>query len=298
VTAFVERPCCPVCDDAHFDVLRSLPFCAPEVWDFLASYYGGRIERGELENALYEVRRCRSCAFLWQGYHLDAAGAQRLYEEWISAEESLAKKTRADVSLFDGYAREVSSIARRLGRKPAELRVLDFGMGWGVWCRMAQAYGYDVAGFDLSPRRQQHARAHGVRVIASLDEPARYDFVNCHHALEHVPDPRATLERLVRSLAPGGLLRLSVPDGRAMEQRLRDPGWRAAKDPLHPLEHLNCFTAGTLARLAERAGLALAPEPEPQTQRLRALRRRLSAALRPARAGLVGTTHCFARAEG
>jgi SAM-dependent methyltransferase len=157
---------------------------------------------------------------------------------------------------------------------------------------MAQAYGYRVAGFELSPRRQQHARAWGIHVIDSLESLERYDFVNCHQTLEHVPDPLATLARLVEALEPGGLLRVSVPDGLGMEQQLAAPGWRAGKDALHPLEHLNCFTGSTLARLAARVGLSVAPEPPPA----RRLRTALFGGRRPASSELVGTTHCFARA--
>ncbi len=292
MAGFVLRRVCPICEEGESSVLRSLPFTAPEVWEFLAGYYAGQIARADLAGALYEIRRCGKCGFLWQAHHLDADGMQRLYEEWISAEESLAKKTRADASLFDGYAREASAISRRLGRKPCELRVLDFGMGWGAWCRMAQAHGYSVAGFELSQRRQQNARAWGIRVIDSLEALERYDYVNCHHALEHVPDPLATLARLVEALEPGGLLRVSVPDGLGIERRLAEPGWRAGKDALHPLEHLNCFTGSTLARLAARVGLTVAPERPPA----KGLRTALFGARRPASPDLVGTTHCFARA--
>ena len=292
MAGFVLRAACPVCKAQDHRVLRSLPFTVPEVWSFLERYYAGRIGRADLGAALYEIRRCAACGFLWQAYHLDADGMLLLYEEWISAEESLAKKTRAGLDLYDGYAREASSIARRLGRKPCELRVLDFGMGWGAWCRMAQAFGYQVAGFELSQRRQQHARAWGIRVIDSLETLERYDYINCHHALEHVPDPHATLARLVEALAPGGLLRVSVPDGLGMEQQLSQPDWRAAKDSLHPLEHLNCFTGATLARLAARAGLATAPE-QPAARGLRGL---VLGALRAPRGEIRGTTHCFARA--
>lgn len=293
---FLERRACPVCGELRHEIVLSLAFSAPEVWDFLARFYAGRIVRSDLEGGRYELRRCGACRFLWQGFHLDAEGMRRLYEEWISPEESLAKKTRADVSLYDGYAREISSIARRLGRKPYQLSLLDFGMGWGAWCRMAQAYGYTVAGYELSQRRQQHARAWGIRVIDSLDSLERYDYIGCNQALEHVADPHETLARLVAALAPGGLLRLSVPDGRDMERRLREPGWRAAKDALHPLEHLNCFTSDTLARLAARVGLRPVPEPALATPGLRAFARRAIAALRPKGAGLTGTSHCFARA--
>jgi 2-polyprenyl-3-methyl-5-hydroxy-6-metoxy-1,4-benzoquinol methylase len=296
VARFSERRACPVCAERSHEVLRSAAWNAPEVWGFLERYYAGRIAPGDLEGGLFEVRRCRACGFLWQAFHLDPEGMQALYERWISPEESLAKKTRADVSFYDGYAREISAIARRLGRTPCELSLLDFGMGWGAWCRMAQAYGYRVAGFELSQRRRAHAQAWGVRVIDSLATPERFDYINCHHALEHVPDPFETLAQLVAVLAPGGLVRLSVPDGRGMEQRLREPAWRAEKDALHPLEHLNCFTSDTLARLTARAGLRPAPEPAAASRGLRALARRAVAALRPQPLGLVGTTHCFARA--
>jgi SAM-dependent methyltransferase len=168
-------------------------------------------------------------------------------------------------------------------------------MGWGAWCRMAQAYGFRVAGFELSQRRRTHARAWGIRVLDSLAGPERFDYVNCHHALEHVPDPYATLVELAAVLAPGGILRLSVPDGREMETRLRAAGWRAQKDALHPLEHLNCFTSDTLARLAERAGLRFAPEPAPATSPLRAFARRALDTLRPRPERIFGTTHCFER---
>ena len=295
MAGFVERRVCPVCDDPRYQVVRSNAFAEPEVWEFLERYYAGRIEPEDLSGGLYQIRRCQACGFLWQAFHLDADGMQQLYEEWISAEESLAKKILADVSLFDGYARELSSVARRLGRKPCQLSLLDFGMGWGAWCRMAQAYGYSVTGFELSQARRRHARAWGIHVIDSLGSLERYDYINCDQTLEHVPDPLGTLAKLVAALAPGGLIRLSVPDGRGAEQRLRAPGWRAEKDALHPLEHLNCFTADTLHRLVERAGLRPAPEPAPAASGLRALARRAVAALRSQNAEAAGTSGVFAR---
>jgi SAM-dependent methyltransferase len=281
-----------VCAATAHETLRSAALTAPEVWDFLDRYYAGRITRADVANALFEVRRCTACGFLWQAYHLDAAGTLRLYEEWISPEESLAKKTRADVELYEGYAGEILAIAHRLGRKPCEISVLDFGMGWGAWCGVAQAFGYRVTGFELSPRRCDYARERGIAVVESLGALAHYDFINCHHTLEHLCDPAPALACLAAALEPGGLLRISVPDGADMERTLRAPGWRAAKDALHPLEHLNCFTGDTLALLAARAGLSAVPDPEPESTRARALARRLRAWLRPRPRG---TTQCFTR---
>ncbi len=292
----LERRVCAVCGSLESERLRSAAYCAPEVWSFLAEYYQGRIPADALGDARYEIRRCRACAFLWQAYHLDPDGMQRLYEEWISAEDSLAKKTSAEIELYDGYARELSEISRRLGRKPCQLALLDFGMGWGAWCRLAEAYGFKVTGVELSERRLRYARAQGLRAQPLLDASLRYDFINCHQVLEHLPDPRATLGQLAQALAAGGQLRVSVPDARGMAAALCAPGWRAAKDALHPLEHLNGFEPETLARLAASVGLRPAPAPRARA-RAASLRARIPGLRSRAQAPRASTTQYFVRAE-
>ena len=292
---FVERRACPVCGELRHDILRSAAFDAPEVWEFLARYYAGRIAPGDLAGGRFEVRRCHACRFLWQAFHLDEHGMGVLYEHWISAEESLAKKTRADVSLYDGYAREISAIARRLGRKPCQLSLLDFGMGWGAWCRMAQAY--------RLCRRGLRALAAAPAARAGLGHP-RDRLARCPRALRlhQLPSRARARPRSARDpRAPGRRARAGragAPErsGRARDgARLQAPGWRAEKDALHPLEHLNCFTSDTLARLAARVGLRPAPEPALATPGLRAFARRAVARLRSSHEALPGTTHCFAR---
>jgi len=81
--------------------------------------------------------------------------------------------------------------------------------------------------------------------------------------LEHVADPWETCLGLSRALVPGGILKISVPDGRAAERiisRLKsapsevtDAEWM----PIQPLEHVNCFTSRSIDQLARRAGLAV-----------------------------------------
>ena len=259
---FVERRACPACGELRHEMLRSAAFTAPEVWEFIK--HSGRIAPGDLEGGLYQVRRCDACRFLWQpsiSTRLDG----RAYETLRSLRRRACQEGPADVSLYDGYAREISSIARRLERKPHQLSLLDFGMGWGAWCRMAQAYGYAVAGFELSQRRRENARRWGIRVVDSLEALERYDYINCHHALEHVPDPHQTLARLVAALAPGGLVRLSVRTAatwtrlRRTLARGKDPCTRRHRTASE--RHARAFGA--------RAGCGR-PEPAPAATGMRA----------------------------
>lgn len=261
---FVHRPACELCGSPRVKILYSRPFTAAPVWDFIDSYYGGRVEKSRLEGAPYEVARCTACGFIWQPYILDDDGMSELYNQWISGTDSLRKK--ADLDFAATYAHQISLIAHFFPRRPKDsLQLLDFGMGWGFWCRAAAHHGYHVTGLEIAEDRVSFAREHGVEVIHSLDElgPKKLDFINAEQVFEHIPQPLATLKVLVGQLNPGGVIRIAVPDGRRIARDFRNPNWRPSKNAIHPLEHINCFTHKTLASLGHRAGLRGQTRPIP-----------------------------------
>ena len=201
----------------------------------------------------FEVVQCGRCTFIRQQQILNDLGMSKLYNEWISADSSLMKKQASDISLYAGYARQVEAIGGLLKRKPADVKVLDFGMGWGHWCRMAMAYGYEVYGFEIASDRLAYARKFGLQVTGDKADLAgeRFDFINSEQVFEHVPRPRTDLDYLVSKLNRGGILRISVPNGSGVADVVKRPNWRPTHDAIHPLEHINCFTNKTLIYLAK-----------------------------------------------
>jgi 2-polyprenyl-3-methyl-5-hydroxy-6-metoxy-1,4-benzoquinol methylase len=223
---------------------------------FLDVFYAGRIPRQALHGEVYRVFACRQCEFVYQDPILDEDGMQALYECWIDDAQSLRKKQCAGHGLFGRYAAQVCSLARLLPGPPAKRRLLEYGMGWGYWSRMAQAHGFEVSGYELSRQRREHARRLGVKVLDELPPPgARFDCIYSSQVFEHLPEPRATLESLCARLAPGGLVYLRVPDGRGVAKALSGRGWSPELDAIHPLEHINCFTRRTMIAFAARLGL-------------------------------------------
>ena len=87
-------------------------------------------------------------------------------------------------------------------------RVLEVGAGDGKLVAMMREAGLDAHGIDPSPAACAAARAIGVEVAnvgvgeAEL-EPASEDAVVLWHALEHLDDPAAALERIRSWLRPG-----------------------------------------------------------------------------------------------
>jgi len=103
--------------------------------------------------------------------------------------------------------------------------------------------GFDVGGF-LAPA----LAASGIEFVAdwSALPDGTADVVVCHHTLEHVPDPWATLESMKRVLRPAGTLLLFVPFER--ERRYRQ------FDPAEPNHHLFSWNVQTLGNLVTESG--------------------------------------------
>lgn len=253
---FIERPICDVCGSSESTVVVNKPFLDPAVWGFLNTYYEGRISPEALEGGQYEISRCRRCGFLWQRWVLSDHWLGVLYEQWITPAESHASRRSAGIDLYAGYARDMLLFTKLIGKKPADMAVLDFGMGWGTWSLMAKAFGFRSFGHELSPERVAFAQEQGIEVLESLDGIAqRFDVIVSEQCFEHIPRPRETLEKLSSLLLPGGILRISVPDANRSISKLSQPGWIAAKDAFHPLEHVNAFTHDTLQQFGRSAGL-------------------------------------------
>lgn len=123
--------------------------------------------------------------------------------------------------------------------------VLEWGCGFG-WnlaeLRCARKLGHDVA-VQLAPSVQ----AFGAEFVAdpTLLPAQSCHVIVCHHALEHVPEPRAVLESIRRLLKPQGRLLLAVPFERERRYRRFDPS-----EPNHHLYSWNVQTLGNLLTVA------------------------------------------------
>ena len=209
-----------------------------------------------LRSGNYRVVVCTNCDFIYQDPVLNEAGMQALYVNWIGHEQSLQKKQTAKSKLYRQYAGQVGTLSRIIDKRPDQTRVLDFGMGWGYWSRMAQAHGLNVVGYELSAQRIEHARKMGITVIDDLTVVEDdFDFIYANQVFEHLPNPLQTLQALCQRLKATGIVYIRVPDGRGVARGLAQRSWAPDLDAIHPLEHINCFTRKTLIELGARAGM-------------------------------------------
>ena len=155
--------------------------------------------------------------------------------------------------LLDAGAFACDVIARERVRKLQPLvgpgdRVLEYGVGNGHNLRRLRCA--EKTGYDLNEAGREACENAGIEFITSREALAgrEFDVVICHHVLEHVADPLATLREIERYLNTGGRLLLFVPFETRRRYRTYVP-----EDPNHHLYSWNVQSLGNLLALGECA---------------------------------------------
>lgn len=241
-------------------------FTEPPIATFIRDHYN--ISTSVLANAGYELMRCGNCGLFYQRWIGDIELLSELYGVWVNdcnipdTDETYQMEFRHLTQSRDAH--EITAAASFIGVPVSRLKTLDYGMGWALWARIAKELGCHSFGTDLSPARMDYARDRGVEVVRE-DEigEAQFHFINTEQVMEHLSDPLNTGKRLAAALAPGGILKVSVPSGEEVDSRLSclkagsDGRVREQLAGIEPLEHVNCFTRKSLVKLAESLGLEI-----------------------------------------
>ena len=260
---FVERTSCPGCDSRTVRTLLDLPFDDPKLSGFVRTYY--RIDPAILD-APYVLDRCGRCGLIFQRFVGNDALLEKLYSHWAPTAANASEIAFFTANMAspeasrDGH--EMMTLSAFLGRPIRELKVLDYGMGWGLWPAIATRLGADAYGTELSEKMRVEAERNGVKVLAEpLD--GEFDFISLEQVIEHVQAPGDLLRRLSRSVRPGGIIKLSLPNATNAPKIITKiitgtyRGDYPTIIPIQPLEHINSFTPRAVRHMAENVGLAV-----------------------------------------
>jgi len=129
---------------------------------------------------------------------------------------------RLSARMRQDYSKKVQEIEDLFG-SVFEKTLLDIGSGWGTFLIPAAKAGAKVVGVDIKKERVAitNRRLNVMKLSAQIllasgkDLPfadETFDIVTCFSVLEHVDEPNAVLNEIIRVLKRGGLFRMHVPN--------------------------------------------------------------------------------------
>ena len=256
------RSKCPACLSTSLTTIYQEPYRADSIQNYLKRHYEGRASRAA-DHYTFQLSSCAGCGLVFQQQVPDDDMLGEIYNGWVPSTELDREHRDYSLDEYRYLSEQVQFIIEHFGERPSQLSILDFGFGWAHFSKMAMGYGCDVSGAELSEERRAHGESVGIKLVELENLPPRkYRFINTEQVFEHLTEPREVLARLIESLAPDGLIKISVPDaGGALKKITRGVRFgNLSPDeqmPIAPLEHINSFNAGSLEAFGKSMGLKL-----------------------------------------
>ncbi|MBI3895287.1 MAG: class I SAM-dependent methyltransferase [Acidobacteria bacterium] len=132
-----------------------------------------------------------------------------------------------------------------------EGRLLDIGCGRGTLVKLARKAGYEAYGIERASSPE-----HSIPHVFYKDLPEcnfpqdHFQIVILWHVLEHLPNPKVTLQEIHRILRPGGWLSIAVPNFGGAQSQASGRSWFHLDLP----RHFWHFRRSTLETLLPRYG--------------------------------------------
>jgi len=140
-------------------------------------------------------RRCPACAFTFTTAFDDwppATFRQHIYNEnYIAVDPDYAELRPTNNARF---------VAETFHATRASLRILDYGGGTGLFARLLREQHFDACTYDPFSDSSE---------INQLPVD-RFDLITCFEVMEHVPNPRPTVEQILSLLTEQGAILFST----------------------------------------------------------------------------------------
>jgi len=166
------------------------------------------------------------------------------YGDYLKSETIIKKEFNSILSVIE------RNLGKTLGRN-----LLEIGCAMGFFLDLAKEK-YTCRGIEVSDFAGKHCISKGLDVHIGeltrkfLEESNHFDIAVMLDVIEHIPNPRETINLLYEFLNPGGILIITTGNIDSLNAKIFRKHWRLMTPP----QHLFFFSKKTITELLESAG--------------------------------------------
>lgn len=205
-----------------------------------------------------DIVQCRQCEMVYLRTRLTRDAMRKLYQSYAEAGSHMAlpkslKEAGEHGLKRDYFLKEIMEFV------PPGGGFLDVGCGWGAFLLNSWVKGFQPRGIELTNDCLNYAvKELGIPVANTQLEdteiiPGSLRVVTMNHVLEHLPEPRKALRKVLDSLEPGGMYCGIVPNFSSVCSGILKEKWYW----LDPNYHYQHFTPATLRKMLSDAGFTV-----------------------------------------
>ena len=261
---FEERNECPICSNKKLNYVFNSLINENDIKS-IKNIYKEPSNRtiNSFKNKEIALCKCNECNFIFHNYIPDSNTLNIIYTKLINPNISFEKYKKTK-SLKKQKAKKLlerlkSSIKINQSKK---INYLDFGFGWGYMLEESLNIGLKPCGIEYDKLKKNLISKKHIQAFTSLDELGsvendkdRFSIITINQVLEHLKDPKETLERLRKISSKTSILYISVPKYFYKKKLSKSDIFK--KGPLQPFEHLNCFSRKSIKKLAQKTSWEL-----------------------------------------
>jgi 2-polyprenyl-3-methyl-5-hydroxy-6-metoxy-1,4-benzoquinol methylase len=217
---------------------------------------------GENRNTAFSFKRdgnsiffCRACSLEFQFPQPSDAVLTSIYSStYFLGSDDARSQQRQEILKRSTAKLYLDSIVPQV--KVRNPRLLEIGCGSGDFLLEAQSRGFQAEGLEYSEHAANNANNRLGRTAVSVGSPEKeclppnsYDVIGAFDVIEHLRNPKQSLEYLHAALRPNGVVAIVTPSLDSWSKRLLGRNWMEYKT-----EHLTYFSKKSLARLLTATG--------------------------------------------
>lgn len=195
---------CNVCGSNYYEVVYKLKGAIDQK---AAVEY--RITEDKADLSSLRIVRCLRCGLVYVNPQEDI---NTIYQKYCNLKDDVY------VSEENGRRLAARIILKKIARLARRGKILDIGCATGFLLDEARKMGFDAYGVEISRWAAQFCRQQfNLNIFEGLLKEAEFpynffDAVVMVDSIEHLTNPKRTLEEIRRILKPGGILVISTPD--------------------------------------------------------------------------------------